>query len=152
MVALVSWALDHAVTAGLLAAVVLGLAVLGASRLARRRLAPSGSGGRAWPGEAEADPELLDRRAGEAEAAGDLELAYRLRFRAGLLRLTAAGALPYRPSLTTRSLVDLVRSGRFRHLADEFDEVVYGRRPLSTGDLQEARDGWRRVLEEVGSR
>jgi hypothetical protein len=143
---------DHPIPAALLALAVLAVAGIASMRLARRRNAspvpgrPSGGRG----AEAE-DPDALDRRAREAEDEGRLELAYRLRFRAGLLRLSAAGALPYRPSLTTRGLVDLVRSTPFDHLAQEFDQVVYGRRALSVADLQDARDGWRRVLEEVGA-
>jgi hypothetical protein len=143
---------DHPIPAALLALAVLAVAAVASTRLARRRIASPdlarSSGGRGIEVE---DPDALDRRAREAEAEGRLELAYRLRFRAGLLRLSAAGALPYRPSLTTRGLVDLVRSTPFDHLAQEFDEVVYGRRPLSSADLQEARDGWQRVLEEVGA-
>ena len=50
------------------------------------------------------DPRSLDRRADAAEAAGDLEAALRLRFRAGLLRLDARGAIVFRPSISTHEV------------------------------------------------
>ena len=72
------------------------------------------------------DPARLEREADAAERRGDLDRALRLRFRAGLLRLDAVGAITFRPSMTTRpgfttaSPVDVrrprdhVRRGRLR--------------------------------------
>lgn len=95
------------------------------------------------------DPRELERLAAEAELRGDLEIALRLRFRAGLLRLGRARALELRPSLTTREARRALRNQRFDRLARSFDEVVYGRRPPSSDDLAAAREEWPRVLEEV---
>ena len=60
-------------------------------------------------------PRALERRAAEAEAAGDLEAALRLRFRAGLLRLDARGAIDYRPSISTREVRRDAALGGLRH-------------------------------------
>lgn len=96
------------------------------------------------------DPDELDRLAGEAEAAGRLDEALRLRFRAGLLRLDRAGALHYRPDATSGELVTTLGSAAFTGLAATFDEVVYGERPAQASDLESARVGWPRVLAEAG--
>ena len=98
------------------------------------------------------DPAELEGRADAAERAGHLEEAVRLRFRAGLIRLDEAGALAYRPSLTTGELTRRLRSSTFDDLAAAFDEIAYGGRPASGTDLTSARQGWARVLEEAGSR
>ena len=74
------------------------------------------------------DPRALDRRADAAEAAGDLEAALRLRFRAGLLRLDARGAIEFRPSISTYEVRRTLHSDDFDALAATFDDVVYGGR------------------------
>lgn len=137
---------------------IVPLAVIGAAfvigiRLSQRRAAsellrrtPRGADERGD------DPETLERLADGAERAGDLSRAYRLRFRAGLLRLDAKGAIKYRPSMTTSALARAVLSPSFAHLAGEFDEVAYGNRPVAPDDLQASRHEWRRVLEEAVSR
>jgi hypothetical protein len=96
-------------------------------------------------------PAELERRAEDAERTGDLELALRLRFRAGLLRLDEAGALRYRPSLTTGAVLRSVPSDRLRALAGSIEEVVYGGRPAAAEDVAAAREGWPAVLAEVRS-
>ena len=95
------------------------------------------------------DPADLERLADEAERRGDLEVALRLRFRAGLLRLGRARALPLRPSLRTREARRALRSARFDRLARDFDEVVYGRRPPSAADVETARSEWPQVVAEA---
>ena len=119
---------------GILAAVIVGLAVF----LATRR-----TGGQAE------DPTALERLAVEAERRGDLVIALRLRFRAGLLRLARRKALPERLSLRTGEARRALHSQRFDRLARDFDEVVYGRREPSPGDVAAARSEWPQVLEEV---
>jgi hypothetical protein len=130
-------------------AVCVGIAVAVALRLARRRVRLESSlgshGARARP----EDPDELERLAAEAERRGDLELALRLRFRAGLLRLGRARVLPVRPSLRTGEVRRAVHSPRFDRLARDFDEVVYGRRGARADDLAAARDEWPRVLEDA---
>ena len=88
----------------------------------------------------------LESRADSAERAGDLETALRLRFRAGLVRLTDAHAVPPRPSLTSGELKEVLRSRDFEEVAATFDEVVYGRRPARPEDLARSRAGWDAVL------
>lgn len=136
----------------ILGALVLVLVVFVATRAARRRTAreageaDGGFGGRGR----RQDPAELERLADEAERRGDLEVALRLRFRAGLLRLGVARALPLRPSLRTREARRALRNPRFDRLARDFDEVVYGRRPPSPADVAAARSEWPQLLSEVG--
>jgi hypothetical protein len=130
-------------------AAVVAIAVFVASRLAVRRTAfESLAAERGTRGRPE-DPGALERLADEAERRGDLEIAVRLRFRAGLLRLARARALPGRPSLRTREARTALSSPRFDALARDFDEIVYGRRAPSADDVAAARSEWPRVLEEA---
>ena len=96
-------------------------------------------------------PSDLERRADAAEREGDLELALRLRFLAGLFRLDDAGALAYRPSLTTGAVTRAVPSAELVRMASTLEEVVYGGRPASSEDVAEARVGWSAVLREVAA-
>lgn len=96
------------------------------------------------------DPDELDLRAEAASRAGDLDLALRLRFRAGLVRLDARKAIELRPSLTTGEVARALRSPVFSGLATSFDEVTYGGRRASAEEIEAARSGWPRVLEEAG--
>jgi hypothetical protein len=138
-------------TAGLAALVVLAAAIAGAVVANRRTLAVLGdAAGRAGVGRR--SPAALERDADRAEAAGDHEAALRLRFQAGLLRLDAAGALRYRPSLTTGSVTRQVRSATLVELAATHDEVVYGERPARADDVDQAKRRWPDVLAEAGPR
>ncbi len=93
------------------------------------------------------DPRALDRQAAAAEAEGDLETALRLRFRAGLLRLDARGAITFRPSISTHEVRRALRSESFDALAATFDDVVYGGRPPSDADVAAARDRWPAIIK-----
>lgn len=95
------------------------------------------------------DADELERAANAAEQAGDLATAVRLRFRAGLVRLGDAGALAYRPSLTAGAAARVVPSPTLAELAATFDAIAYGGRPASAVDVDAARAGWRRVLQEA---
>lgn len=94
------------------------------------------------------DPDELEADADAAERDGRLEEAIRLRFRAGLMRLSRARAIPARPSLTSGDVARYLQSRRFEEVAATFDEVVYGRRTARTEDVERSRSGWRSVLEE----
>jgi hypothetical protein len=132
-------------------ALVLLLVVFLGSRYARRRTEVEAAGGFGRRGRRRSeDPTELERLADEAERRGDLEVALRLRFRAGLLRLGRARALPLRPSLRTREARRSLGNPRFDRLARDFDEVVYGRRSPRPEDLAAARTEWPHVLAEVG--
>jgi hypothetical protein len=138
-----------------LAAVLAGVVALVALLVARRRAATSaavGAGRGRRSAEEHADPGRLEREADAAERRGDLDVALRLRFRAGLLRLDRAGAIQFRPSITSGQVARRLRLRVFDDLAITFDAVAYGGRPASVGDLQSARAEWPRVLEQAGRR
>ena len=133
----------------ILGAIVLVAAVALGTRFARRRTeAEAFHVGRRARARSE-DPADLERLADEAERRGDLEIALRLRFRAGLLRLGRVKALQLRPSLQTREARRALQSARFDRLARDFDEIVYGRRSPSTADVATARSEWPQVVAEA---
>ena len=76
----------------------------------------------------------------------------RLRFRAGLLRLDRAGAIHFRPSITTGQVAGRLRLHAFDDLAITFDAVVYGGRQASVSDLQSAVCGVAALLEQAADR
>ena len=137
-----------------LAAVLAGVVAVVALLVARRRTAASAAGGpgRRRSSDERADPGRLEREADAAERRGDLDVALRLRFRAGLLRLDRAGAIHFRPSITTGQVARRLRLPSFDDLAITFDAVAYGGRHASATDLQSARAEWPRVLERAAPR
>jgi Domain of unknown function (DUF4129) len=146
-------ALDDVIPGGrpvvwaLLVLLVGGVAALLAGRALRRRA--TGDERRALGGATVAeDPDELERRAREAAARGEHELALRLGFRAGLARLDRRGVIELRPSLSTGDVARVLRSPQFDRTAARFDEVVYGRRPAAADDVDEARAAWSAVLDE----
>jgi hypothetical protein len=136
----------------ILAALLVGGAAGVAFLLARRRAVGQLAGAEASRAERGADSRELERLAAEAERRGDLETAVRLRFRAGLLRLARARAIPPRDSITTREVRRTLRLPEFDALAADFDEIVYGRRDPRERDVEAARRDWPRVLAKAGSR
>jgi uncharacterized protein DUF4129 len=112
----------------------------------RRGTAECAAAARAPGGAAAEGAAALERRADEAERAGDHALAVRLRFRAGLMRLGERDAIPYRPSLTTAEARRRLRSEPFDRLAADFDQIAYGGRAARDEDARAAREGWREVL------
>lgn len=96
------------------------------------------------------DPAELERAADAAEQAGHLDLAVRLRFRAGLLRLGDRGAIRYRPSVTTNEVRHVLGSESFDELARTFDAVAYGGRDAERPDVDAARREWPRVVAGAG--
>jgi hypothetical protein len=120
-------------------------------RILTRRVRASAEA-QAAAAEARDDPRALEREADAAEAAGDLERALRLRFRAGLLRLDARGAIEYRPSISTREVSRKLHSDDFDALALTFDDVVYGGRPAQDADVSDSRDRWPAVVAGGGER
>lgn len=135
----------------LVGAATVAVAAIIAARLARRRGRSFERRSRKARAPVE-DPGALERSADEAEAAGDLERAIRLRFRAGLLRLDRVRALEYTPSLTTGQAARILRSPTFDALGRSFDEIAYGRRPARSTDVEIARTQWPRVLAEMTAR
>jgi hypothetical protein len=93
------------------------------------------------------DPDALEAAARDAEARGDLALAVRLRFRAGLLRLDRdAHAISYRPSTPTAEVRAELASPSFDELADTFEDIAYGSAPAAATDGEDARREWPRVV------
>lgn len=97
------------------------------------------------------DPTDLERRADVAAAAGDHATAVRLRFRAGLVRLRAAGA-PIRPSMTTGQVGRVVADPRFDELGRTFDAVVYGGHDASADDARRSVESWRQLVAAATTR
>jgi hypothetical protein len=132
-------------------AVLSGLVLIAGLLVARRLVGmrspgvvrERGAGGRSM----QLDPADLERAADEAERAGDVERALRLRFRAGVLRLAARRVVETPSSVTTGALVRRLHSEPFARAARSFDEVVYGRRAATADDARLAREGWSEVLE-----
>jgi hypothetical protein len=134
-----------------LALLVCAAAAVVATRIARRRTNVVAAQARGPARRQKLDPRRLERDAADAERRGDLELALRLRFRAGLIRLGLAEAIPLRDSLTTGDVRNRLQQPEFDRLATAFDEVVYGRRPPHQADVENARAGWPRVLKAAGA-
>jgi hypothetical protein len=129
-----------------LAALVVAAAAALAARAVRGRATDAAQRARAELA-GPVDPRRLEREAEEAERRGDLERALRLRFRAGLVRLQRAEAIPARDSLTSGEVARRLRSADFDRVAATFDEVVYGRRRPEPADVESSRISWSRVLE-----
>lgn len=137
-----------------LIAVTLLLAVFLANRTAGRALPASrepgaGGGGGALGGDAPDSVAGLERRAERAASQGDLAGALRLRFRAGLLRLSDAGLIELRRSLTSREVTRAVPSQTIRGLIATFERVAYGGAPVSAADVESAREGWPAAVAEA---
>jgi hypothetical protein len=136
----------------LLAAAALGTAALLAARAGARRAGAGADGGARGAGREQASAVELRRQADDAEHRGELELALRLRFRAGLVDLDARELVELRPALTNHELLRAVPSATLEGLVDGFEAVAYGGRPAGADDLRAARDGWPRVAEEARGR
>jgi len=137
-----------------LAVAVLGAAIAVAARLVTRRkaVALGDSAHELRRRRRHDDPDALEREADDAERRGEFDVAVRLRFRAGLLRLDAAGALELRPSLTTGELRRRLPSEALADLASTFEAVAYAGDPADADDVAAARRDWPRVIHEVGRR
>ncbi len=95
------------------------------------------------------DASVLERAAAEAEAGGDLDGAVRLRFRAGLARLEAAGIIASRLVTTTDQVRQRLRNDTFDDLAHSHETIVYAGRHASARDAAEARERWPRLLDDL---
>jgi hypothetical protein len=95
------------------------------------------------------DPDDIDERAAQAESAGDLETAIRLRFRAGLVRLQRKGVIVNQDAKTGRQLSVTLHSPTFDALARRHEMIVYARDRATPADAATARSDWPRVLSEA---
>lgn len=132
------------------ALLVAGVVLLTLLLVRRRAAVSAGGGGRRRRGDdSPVDPARLEREADDAEGRGDLDIALRLRFRAGLLRLDRAGAISFRPSITSGQVARRLRLRDYDNLALTFDAVAYGGRRASAEDVSSARTTWPRVVEQA---
>lgn len=95
------------------------------------------------------DAAALEAEADRLERSGQLDLAFRLRFRAGIVRLERAGALAVSDAETPRELAARLGSPSLGVLTQGLEEIVFAGRPAEPGDLATARERWPLVLEEV---
>lgn len=144
----VSGDITLAVIALVLIAAVTFVAVRYQQDRARRAAAHRVAGPGDVPGAAAAGPAELERQATAADRDGDHDLAIRLRFAAGLLRLDAARAIELRPSLTSGDVGRTLRSDTYNSLAATHDAVAYGGRHASPDDAEDARRDWAAVVGE----
>lgn len=140
-VAAVSETIGGPLVAGLIAlGVVLAVAVVISYNLGRRRTRTVEQRLRSEYELARGlDPDELERQAATAESEGDLTQAFRLLFRAGLVRLDRTGAIDLRPGTTAGSASEQIGAIAFTELVGRFDAVVYGDRPASGDDLVNTR-------------
>jgi hypothetical protein len=129
-----------------------GVVVNGIGARRRRRAAARVAGPGDVPGAAQLGPAELERRALEAERAGDLDGAVRLRFAAGLLRLDAIHAIDLRPSLTSGAVGRTLHSQHYDDLAATHDAIAYGGRHAGDDDAATAREQWPVVVGEARRR
>jgi hypothetical protein len=133
----------------IVATVVVALGAITSFRMGRRRAGRQLLAGATRAVGEELDPRRLEREAAAAERRGDYELALRLLFRAGLLRLHRAEAIEFRESMTTGDVARRLRLPEFDRLGTRFDEIAYGREPALKRDVESTREGWQAVLAEV---
>lgn len=92
------------------------------------------------------DPADLERQADRAREAGDHAAAVRLRYDAGLVRLVRSGRLRLRAATTPAGAAEQIGMPAMDALTATFEEIVYGGRPASASDVDDAVAGWRVVL------
>ncbi len=126
------------------------LALVAGARGMRRRAAADAAGTVERGPDGGPGPEELERRAEQAERTGDNSLAVQLRFRAGLLRLAAAGALDLRSSTTARDVAGRLPSAEMDWLVTSFETTAYGGLPATAADASGSRERWRAVRSAEG--
>jgi hypothetical protein len=95
------------------------------------------------------DAGMLEAAADTAETNGELEEAVRLRFRAGLARLEAAGVIAGYIVTTTEQVRRTVRNPTFDSLARRHDAIAYAGQRASPTDVGSARESWPKVIDEA---
>ena len=115
-------------------AVLTARATRGVLRDPERGIAPAGG--------PRLSAESIEAAAVEAEQAGRLQDAVRLRFQAGLMRLAEHDLIDATTSTPNAQLRRALRSERFDALAGRFDEIVYGGDEARAQDVEDARREW----------
>lgn len=137
--------------AGVWIALALALLAVTAAVAARRSRSALAGEGLARPAGAPERASELERAAVLAERDGRFEDAVRLRFRAGLARLTEQETIAPALSTPTVEVSRTLGSPRFDSLARRFDEIAYGGSPAARADVEAARREWPRVLSGGGA-
>jgi hypothetical protein len=134
----------------LFALLVLLAAVAVTTRLARRGgLTSSTTSARVAALQSAAE---LERLADRAQGDGRLDEAVRLRFRAGLTRLSERDTVLDAPTRPTVEIARALRSPQFDSLAARFDEIAYGSSPATADDVDRQRHDWPQILGAGGRR
>jgi hypothetical protein len=128
----------------LFAALALAVGVAVSTRVARRGLAATAASPRATSRQSAAE---LERLAAAAQDAGRLDQAVRLRFRAGLTRLSDGATLARAPTRPTVEIARALGSPPFDALARRFDEIAYGSSPATAEDIDQQRREWPQILQ-----
>jgi len=95
------------------------------------------------------DADELDRRADAAAAAGDFTHAVRLRFEAGVQRLTERGVVVNGRTRTNHQLDRALHSDVFTELVATHERVVYGEETATPDDAARAAWGWSEVVRSA---
>jgi hypothetical protein len=127
----------------LFAALALMAGLVVSTRLAGRSVAATAS--RRAPGAQSAAE--LERLAAAAQDAGRLEEAVRLRFRAGLTRLSDGHTMAGAPTRPTIEIARVLGSPQFDSLARRFDEIAYGASLATADDVAQQRREWPQILQ-----
>jgi hypothetical protein len=130
----------------LFAALVLVAGLSVSTRVARRGLSVTGSAHLTTVRSAAE----LERLADQAQDAGRLEEAVRLRFRAGLTRLSERETVRGAPTRPTVEIARALGSPQFDSLARRFDEIAYGSSPATADDVDKQRRDWPQILRTAG--
>ncbi len=104
----------------------------------------AGTASKAVPGD-------LERDADTAEKAGDFVSAVRLRFRAGLSRLRAAGLIGDESTTSAGQLRSVMPGPAVDRLSRTFERIVYGTHPATAADAVASRRDWQAALAAVVS-
>ncbi|MDA8393176.1 MAG: hypothetical protein M0Z87_10385 [Actinomycetota bacterium] len=141
----VAWA------AVVLAAAVVLVAIAAVLRLVRQLQRGPARSPRVDRGKTGPDPAVLEERARVAEAAGDLTLAYRLRFQAGLVKLETSGGVPRARTMTSRQLSARLRDPTFDGLAAGLEQMVFAGRPATPAEVSRSVHEWRTVVDAAST-
>jgi hypothetical protein len=95
------------------------------------------------------DPRRLEELARQAELAGDLRAAIRLRFRAGVANLDNLGVISRGPTRTTAEIADALGSEEFDALAADLEEIVYGGVAATQQQALVSRSAWPVVVSQA---
>ena len=102
--------------------------------------------------ERDIDPNDLEVAAQRAEREEQFDLAIRLRYRAGLIRLDRAGVIELQPWNTAALLTRAVASPRFDRITDTFEAITFGGRAATGTQVNTVRAEWSTLLTEVSHR